>query len=122
MDVQMRLGQQALKLAVLQFQLAQAFGLAGIYAAVLGAPFIKAGITEAVFTPDIFDQHARFGLPQKTNDLLFAVFAWFACPILRVDGLLGKITGTVYWERVTMSGVWWPKAVVSSFLKSLNSK
>ena len=24
--------------------------------------------------------HARIDLPQKANDLLFAVFTWFACP------------------------------------------
>ena len=44
MYVQMRLDEQALKLAILQSQFAQAFGLSGIHAAVLGAPFIKAGI------------------------------------------------------------------------------
>lgn len=80
MDVQVRLGQQALELAVLQFQLAQPFGLAGVHAAVLGAPLVKAGVTEAVFATNRFDWHARFGLPQKANDLFFAVFAWFACP------------------------------------------
>ena len=82
MDVQVRLSQQPFELAVLQFQfeLAQPFGLAGIHTAVLGAPFVKAGVTEAVFATNLFDWHARFGLPQKSNDLLFAVFAWFAYP------------------------------------------
>ena len=80
MDVQVRLSQQALELAILQLKLAQPFGLAGVHTAVLGAPFVKAGITEAVFAPDFLDRHAGFGLPQKSNDLLFAVFAWFACP------------------------------------------
>ena len=80
MDVQVRLGQQALKLAVLQFEFAQSFGLAYVHAAVFGAPFVEAGVTEAVLAPDFLDRHACFGLPQKANDLLFAVFAWFACP------------------------------------------
>ena len=80
MDVQVRLGQKALELAVLKFQLAQPFGLSCIHTAVLGAPFVEAGITEAAFAPDLLDRHTGFGLPQKSNDLLFAVFAWFACP------------------------------------------
>ena len=80
MDVQMRLGRQALELTVLQFQLAQPFGLAGVHAAVLGAPFVKRRITEAVFAPDLLDRQTGFGLPQKSDDLLFAVFAWFVCP------------------------------------------
>ena len=80
MNVQVRLSQQSFELAVLQFQLAQAFGLAGVHAAVLGAPLVEAGITEAVLAPDFLDRHVGFGLPQKSNDLLFAVFAWFACP------------------------------------------
>ena len=80
MDIQMRLSQQPFELAVLQFQLAQPFGLSCIHAAVLGAPFVEAGITEAVFAPNFLDRHAGFLLPQKSNDLLFAVFAWFASP------------------------------------------
>ena len=40
-----------------------------------GTPFVKTGITEAVFATQLFDGYACFGLPQKTNDLLFAVFA-----------------------------------------------
>ena len=80
MNVQMRLGQQSFELAVLQFQLAQPLCLAGIHSAVLGAPFVKAGVTKTVFAADLFDRHASFGMPQETDDLLFAVFAWFACP------------------------------------------
>ena len=76
----MRLSQQALKLAVFQFEPAQPFGLRRIHAAVLGAPFVEAGITEAVLAPDFLDWHTGFGLPQAINDLLFAVFACFACP------------------------------------------
>ena len=76
----MRLGQQSFEFAVLQLEFAQAFGLAGIHAAVFGAPFVEAGVTEAVLAPDFLDWHASFGLPQETDDLLFAVFAWFACP------------------------------------------
>ena len=75
MDVQMGLGQQALEFAVLQLQLPQPFGLSGVHAAVLGSPLVKAGITEAVFAANLFDRHTGFGLPQKANDLLFAVFA-----------------------------------------------
>ena len=74
-DAQMRLGQQAFELAVLQFQLAQPFGLCRIHAAVPRSPFLEAGITEAVLAPDFLDWHASFGLPQETDDLLFAVFA-----------------------------------------------
>ena len=75
MDVQMRLGPQALELAVLQFKLAQPFGLADVHAPVLRAPLIKLRTTEAVLATYLLDRHAGFGLPQKTNDLLFAVFA-----------------------------------------------
>lgn len=32
-----------------------------------------------MFAADVLDRHARFSLPQETNDLLLAVFAWFAC-------------------------------------------
>ena len=70
-----RTREQPLELAVLRPQLAQPLGLAGIHAAVLRAPFVKRRFTEAVFTPDFLDLHAGFGLPQETNDLLFAVFS-----------------------------------------------
>ena len=76
----MRLSQQPFELAVLQFQLAQPFGHSCIHTAVLGALFVEANITETAFAPDLLDRHTSFGLPQKSNDLLFAVFAWFACP------------------------------------------
>jgi hypothetical protein len=33
-----------------------------------------------VLAPDLLDRHAGFCLPQKTNELLFAEFAWLACP------------------------------------------
>ena len=71
----MRLGQQAVKLADLQPELAQPFGLRGVHAAVLEALFAKRRITKTVFAPDLLDRHARLGLPQKTNDLFFAKFA-----------------------------------------------
>ena len=45
---------------------------------------MEAGVTEAVLTPDFFDRQAGFGLSQKSNGLLFAVFAWFACPSLSI--------------------------------------
>ena len=77
-DVKVRLGQQALDLAVVQLE--QPFGLRGVHAAVLRALFVKRRITKTVFAPDLLDRDARLGLPQKTNDLLFAVFTWFACP------------------------------------------
>ena len=75
MNIEVRLGQQALELAVLQFQLAQPFGLRGVRAAVPGEPLVEAGITEAVLAPDLLDRHTGLGLPQKSNDLLLAVFA-----------------------------------------------
>ena len=76
MNVQVRLSQQALELAVLQLEFAQSLGISSIHAAILGAPLVKAGITEAVFAPDFLDRHAGFGLLEKSNDLLFAVFAY----------------------------------------------
>jgi len=48
-DVQVRLGQQALELAVLQFEFAQPFGFTGVHAAVLGAPFVEGIGTNAHF-------------------------------------------------------------------------
>ena len=75
MNVQVRLGQLAFDLSVLQFQLAQTFSLLGVHAAIFGAPFVKAGITETVHAPEFLDRHLSFGLPQKSNVLLFAVFA-----------------------------------------------
>ena len=80
MNVQVRLSQQPFEFAVLQLELAQPFGLGCIHTAVLGAPFVEAGVAETVFAPDLLDRHTGFGLPQETDDLLFAVFAWFACP------------------------------------------
>ena len=65
MNIQVRFGQQALEFAILQLQLAQAFGLAGIHPAVLGAPFIKAGVTKAVFAADLLDRHTGLGLPDR---------------------------------------------------------
>ena len=59
----MRLSQQALELAVLQLELAQPFGLSCIHTSLLGAPFVEAGITEAVFAPDLLDRHTSLGLP-----------------------------------------------------------
>ena len=73
----MRLGQQALELAVLQFQLAQPFGLTDVYAAIFGAPFVERRITKTVFAPDLLDRHTVLGLPQETDDLLLAVFAYY---------------------------------------------
>ena len=92
----MRFGQQALKLAVLQFEFAQPFGLSCIHTAVLGAPFVKAGVAETVFAPDLLDRHTGFGLPQKASDQLLAVLLVLMPIILHSDGLLGKMTGTVY--------------------------
>ena len=66
--------------AILQLQLAQPFGLSGFHAPVLGALFVERRITKTVFSPDLFDRHTGLGLPQETDDLLFAVFAWFAYP------------------------------------------
>ena len=63
----MRLSQQSLELAVLQFQFVQPFGFASVHATVLGAPLVKRRNTETVFAPDLLDRHASFGLPQKTN-------------------------------------------------------
>ena len=80
MNVQVRLSQQPFELAVLQFELAQPLCLCRIHAAVPRSPFVEAGITEAVLATDFLDRHASFGPLQETDDLLFAVFAWFACP------------------------------------------
>ena len=41
----------------------------------LGAPLAEASITKAVLASDFLDWHTGFGLPQKTDDLLFTVFA-----------------------------------------------
>lgn len=69
----MRLSQQALELAVLQFELASTLGLADLHAAVLGAPLVKRSITEAVLAPDLLGRQAGLGLPQETNDLLNSI-------------------------------------------------
>jgi hypothetical protein len=47
----------------------------GIHAGVLGAPLVERGVTETMFASDLLDRHPSLGLPQKTNDLLFAEFA-----------------------------------------------
>ena len=103
MYVQMRFDEQALKLAILQSQFAQAFGLSGIHAAVLGAPFIKAGINEAVFTPD-----SLIGKPASAclkNPMICSSLYLLGLMsiILKNDGLLGKMTGTVYGEQVLIT-------------------
>ena len=105
----MRFGQQAIKLAVLQFEFAQPFGLSCIHAAVLGAPFIESGITKAVFAADLLDRHTGFGLPQKANDQLFAVLLVLMPIILHSDGLLGKMTSTVYAEQISGINHWLEK-------------
>ena len=79
MNILVCLAQQALELAVLQFQLAQLFGLQSVHAAVPEAPLVEVGITKAVLALDFVDRYTGLGLPQKSNDLLFAVFAWFKC-------------------------------------------
>ena len=79
MNVQVRLGQKAFELAVLHFQLAQPLCLTRVHVAVLGAPLVDRRITKTMFAPDLLDRHASFGMPQEIDDLLFAVFAWFAC-------------------------------------------
>ena len=63
MDVQVRLSQQALEFAVLQVQLAQPLCLTFVHAPVLGAPFVKAGVTKAIFATDLLDRHTGLGLP-----------------------------------------------------------
>ena len=45
------------------------------FGAVFGLPLVKAGVAEAVLAANLLDWHAGFGLPQETDDLLFAVFA-----------------------------------------------
>ena len=75
MDVQVRLSQQPFEFAVLQLQLAQPFGFAGVHAPLLGALFVERRIAKTVFAPDFLDRHPRLGLPQETDDLLFAVLA-----------------------------------------------
>ena len=63
---------------------------------------MQARITEAMPAPNYLDCHTCLSLPQKFNDLLFVVLAWFAYPcLLRVDELLGKVIGAVYGEQVT---------------------
>jgi hypothetical protein len=64
-----RLGQQPLPTAVLQLQLLQALGVFRLHAAVLGAPGVKAGRTEAVLPAQLRHRHAGLGLLKKANDL-----------------------------------------------------
>ena len=58
-------------------------------------------VTEAVFAPDLLDWHTNFGLSQKANVCSSLYLLVLMSIILRSDGLLGKITGTVYGEQVT---------------------
>ena len=71
----MRLGEQALKLAVLAFELCEPLRFKDIHAAKLGSPFVETGIAESVLFAQVFERHARLHLLQEANDLLFAVFA-----------------------------------------------
>lgn len=71
----MGLGQQALEFAVLQLELLESLGFRGNRATVLGASLVERGVTKAVFAANLLDRHAGLGLPQKANDLFFAVFA-----------------------------------------------
>ena len=87
-------------------QLAQPFGLSGVYALVLGALFVKRRITKTVFSPDLLDRHTGLGLPQETDDLLFAVFAWFAYP--SCSRLMDFLENVWYglWGQVKVPFIW----------------
>jgi hypothetical protein len=89
-------------LVVLQLQFPQSLGLSGVHAAILGSPLVKAGITEAVFAANLFDRYAGFGLPQNRMICSSLYLLVLMSITLRVDGLLGKITGAVYGEQVTL--------------------
>ena len=72
-NVQMRLSEQFLQLSVLALKLFQSLGVRHIHTAVLGAPLVEAGVTEAVLAAQLLHRHASFRLPQKANDLFFPV-------------------------------------------------
>ena len=76
----MRRRWRAVELAVFELQLTQPPAFTGVHAAVPVAPFVNAGIAEAVFAPDLLDWHASVGLLQKINDRFFVNAAWSECP------------------------------------------
>ena len=54
-----------------------------------------------MFAADLLDRDADLGLPKKTTIFFFAGFFVLMSIILRVGGVVGKMTGTVYGEQVT---------------------
>ena len=46
------------------------------------ATLLDVSLKRSFMRPSSTVLHASFGVPQKSNDLLFAVFAWFTCPSL----------------------------------------
>jgi hypothetical protein len=69
LDVQVRFGQQALESRVLRLELLQALGVLRLHPAVLRAPGIEAGRTEAVLPAQLRYRHAGFGLLDEADDL-----------------------------------------------------
>jgi hypothetical protein len=70
-DVQVRLGQQLLKLGVLAFELAQSSRIRHVHATVLGSPLVEDGVAEATLAAQLLDRQSGLGLLDEANDLLF---------------------------------------------------
>ena len=62
-------GQQLLELGVLGLQVPQLGCVRSFHASVLGAPFVKRGITEPASAAQLLDWHDSLVLLEKANDL-----------------------------------------------------
>lgn len=65
-------GQHPLQLGVLLLKRLQPLGLADVHAAVLGFPFVDAGVTDPVLAAQFGNRDAALVLLQDADDLLFA--------------------------------------------------
>lgn len=70
--VQVSLGRRSLELAVLELQLPQRLSFAGVHTAKLRMLRVEAGMAEAVLAANLLDRQPDPGLPEESNDLLFA--------------------------------------------------
>ena len=82
-------------------QFEQPFGFASVHARVLGAPHVKRRIIETAFASDLLDRHAWLGPLQKPMIRSSLYLLVLMSIIFHIDGLLGKMAGTVYGEQIT---------------------
>ncbi len=67
LEIEGLLGHHLLEAPIFLLKLAQTFGLADVYAAVLGLPAVEGLVREAVLPANVLDRPAGLVLPQEAN-------------------------------------------------------